>query len=316
MSDSLDFPSKTRQVLSALGVTPALVVQDMPELTIQTLLIGKIDLPKRQPRRFFSEEAMASLAKSVETHGILQPLLVRPLMQGKYELVAGERRYRAAQQVGLLEVPVYIKPLDDQSAFQVALLENLQREDLNPVEETEGILELLSSRLERSREEIVSLLNLVANLQKQGHELTDNVVREQWKEVEKIFGVIGRLTPESFRTHRLPLLTLPADVLDALQAGKLEYTKARALAMVKDDGDRQSLLSNAVDENLSVREIQRRVKEVRSDIRPNLSKSSEAIPQRMKLVYRQIRQAKVWETPKKAAQLEKLLSQLEALLES
>lgn len=312
MSDSLDFPSKTRQVLNTLGVTPANAEMNAETSVSQTVVLSDIHLPKRQPRKFFSEEAMASLVTSIEAHGILQPLLVRPLARGKYELVAGERRYRAAKTVGLKAVPVHVKSLTPDLAFQIALLENLQREDLNPVEETEGILDLLSSRLERSREEIISLLNLVANLQKQEQEITDNVVREQWREVERIFSVIGRLTPESFRTHRLPLLTLPTDVLGAVQEGKLEYTKARALAAIKDDSDRQSLLSDALDEKLSVREIQRRVKSVK----PLPNASSEAIPQRMKLVYRQIRQAKVWETPKKAAQLEKLLSQLEALLEA
>ena len=91
---------------------------------------------------------MQALVQSVKTDGILQPLLVRPLGEEKYELVAGERRYRAAKEVGLTEVPVIIGDLTQQQALRVALVENLQREDLNPVEETEGILQLLSHHLE------------------------------------------------------------------------------------------------------------------------------------------------------------------------
>ncbi|WP_442944849.1 ParB/RepB/Spo0J family partition protein [Nostoc sp.] len=126
---------------------------------------------------------------SIREHGILQPLLVRPLESGNYELIAGECRYRAAQTLGMEQVPVIIRHLNDQDAFQVALLENLQREDLNPVEETEAILQLLSIRLECSQGEVISLLNHIANLQKQKTETTNNVVRNQWEMVEKIFSV-------------------------------------------------------------------------------------------------------------------------------
>ena len=89
-------------------------------------------MPKKQPRRYFDPDRQAQLIKSVQEHGILEPLLVRPLADGLYELVAGERRYRAAQELGLKEVPVVIREFDDKQALQVALIENLQREDLNP----------------------------------------------------------------------------------------------------------------------------------------------------------------------------------------
>ena len=102
--------------------------------------VNQISLPPTQPRRYFDSEALKQLTESIKQHGILQPLLVRLVDEGKHELVAGERRYRAATEIGLKEVPVVIRELDDNAAFQLALIENLLREDLNPVEETEGIL--------------------------------------------------------------------------------------------------------------------------------------------------------------------------------
>jgi ParB family transcriptional regulator, chromosome partitioning protein len=107
---------------------------------------------REQPRHYFDPEKLEQLVQSIAQHGILEPLLVRPLETNQYELVAGERRYRAALKLGLSEVPVVIRQLNDEEATQLALIENLQREDLNPIEETEGILQLLAfkTRSERS----------------------------------------------------------------------------------------------------------------------------------------------------------------------
>ncbi|AUB41822.1 parB, chromosome partitioning protein, ParB family [Nostoc flagelliforme CCNUN1] len=163
---------------------------------------------------------MESLVASIREHGILQPLLVRPLESGNYELIAGERRYRAAQTFGMEQVPVIIRHLNDQDAFQVALLENLQREDLNPVEETEAILQLLSIRLQCSQGEVISLLNHIANRQKQKTETTNNVVRNQWEMVEKIFSV--RVTPRA-NASKLYLLTTEVKNQRKISISRLIY---------------------------------------------------------------------------------------------
>jgi ParB family chromosome partitioning protein len=138
--------------------------------------LEQIILPPTQPRRYFDSEALKQLTESIKQHGILQPLLVRPLDGEKHELVAGERRYRAALSLGLKEVPVVIKELDDNAAFQLALVENLLREDLNPVEETEGILQLLALKLGRSVEEIPPLLYRLQRLQNKASTVTHNVM--------------------------------------------------------------------------------------------------------------------------------------------
>ncbi|MBD2303253.1 ParB/RepB/Spo0J family partition protein [Nostoc sp. FACHB-190] len=142
----------------------------------QSMPLDQIVLPATQPRRYFDPEALKQLTESIKQHGILQPLLVRPLDGEKHELVAGERRYRAAQEIGLKEVPVVIRQLDDNAAFQLALIENLLREDLNPVEETEGILHLLALKLGRSVEEVPPLLYRLQRLQNKTSTVTHNVM--------------------------------------------------------------------------------------------------------------------------------------------
>jgi ParB family transcriptional regulator, chromosome partitioning protein len=182
-------------------------------------------------------------------------LLVRPVASG-YELVAGERRLRAAQTVGLTEVPVVVRDLTDNEALQLALVENLQREDLNPVEATEGIISLLSIKLQLPPEGIPQLLHRLAKA-------SDNVVGTeetlQRQTIEEVFQSVGSISWESFATHRLPLLNLPAIILDALRLGKLEYTKARAIAKLKDADQQQALLNQAITEGLSLNQIRAEV---------------------------------------------------------
>ncbi len=141
--------------------------------------LEQISLPPNQPRRYFDSEALKQLTESIKQHGILQPILVRPLDGSKHELVAGERRYRAALSIGLKVVPVVIRELDDNAAFQFALIENLLREDLNPVEETEGILQLLALKLGRSIEEIPPFLRRLQHERKEAANSSNNVIGRQ-----------------------------------------------------------------------------------------------------------------------------------------
>ena len=154
--------------------------------------IDSIHLTQQQPRRYFDPEKLQSLVQSISSQGILEPLLVRPIGDNQYELVAGERRYRAAQIASLKEVPVVIRQLNETEALQLALTENLQREDLNPVEETEGILQLLTLKLESTQQEVISLLDRLINT-KRG--FTDNVVsNEKQQLIEEVFATVGRLS--------------------------------------------------------------------------------------------------------------------------
>jgi ParB family chromosome partitioning protein len=215
-------------------------------------------VPSPQPRRRF--ENLEALAESIREKGVLQPLLVRPLGDGRYAIVAGERRYRAAKMAGLAEVPVRVLDLSEKEARLLALVENLQREDLNPYEETLGVLELLSEELGKTREEVVGLLHRMYN-EKRG-KATDNVVGSpEAQRVEGVFQALGRMTWESFVRHRLPLLGLPEDLRAALEEGALPYTAALELKKVKDPEARARLLEEAKG-GLSLRELKARVREV------------------------------------------------------
>lgn len=193
---------------------------------------------------------------------ILQPLLVRPSGNGKFELVAGERRYRAAKELGLANVPTVVRELSDAEAMEVALTENLQREDLNPVEETEGVLQLLALKLERTREEVVSLLYGLQNAAK--GKITHNVMGNEQGAVEATLEAVGRMSWQSFVTNRLPLLKLPEDVLQALREGHLPYTKATLLARLKNADQRRVMLERTLSEDLSVANLRETIKQAQS----------------------------------------------------
>lgn len=219
--------------------------------------LDKIVTASTQPRRYFDPDAMQSLVDSVKKDGILQPLLVRPLSNGKYELVAGERRYRAAQKCSLSEIPVVIREMTDTEALEYALAENLQRQDLNAVEETEGILDLLALKLSTDREGVIALLNKLSKIKRN---IAYDDVRPEDKEVIKsVFISVGKISPESFRIHRLPLLKLPPEILEALRAGDIAYSKALLIAKVKDDTERRALLEETISQNLSVSQIKNKI---------------------------------------------------------
>jgi ParB family transcriptional regulator, chromosome partitioning protein len=307
--------SRKRPAVESMRSVSAFLSESSDQVSAVTdqskVAIGQIVLPSKQPRRYFDPDRMAQLVQSVQEHGILEPLLVRPIGEDKYELLAGERRLRAAQEIGLEEVPIVAREFTDRQALQVALIENLQREDLNPVEETEAVMELLALALELEQPEVVTILNQVANARKRGLDLAENVSR-QHEQIEYLLKGIGRFTAQSFRSSRLPLLNLPQDVLETLRQGKLEYTKARAIAQVKDEPQRKKLLKQSVSKGLSLTEIKGQVAQLKVADVPDDGTVSFA--DRFDLVYRQVKKVKLWDDPKKLRKLEKLLADLEGML--
>lgn len=299
--------------------------------------IGAIQLPQRQqPRRYFDPDKMIQLITSIEEHGILEPLIVRPLKNGKYELVAGERRLRSAQELGLAEVPVVVRDFSDQKAYEVALLENLQRDDLNAIDETEGILHLLCQALDCSQDDVISLLNLGANAKRRGVSLTDDK-QDQMKQVEQLFQRVGRLTPESFRTNRLPLLNLAEDILQVLRQGEIEYTKAKAISKLQTVGQRSALMREAIAQDWSLTQIKSRIKELeeKSTITNKPSTKKTEIPTGNKLEVSSTKaetpigkklqselgvasnlKSTAWDDPEKQETLSKILTELKALLQN
>lgn len=189
---------------------------------LRMLRLSEIEPNKGQPRKIFDKEAMEQLAESIRTNGVLQPLLVRPLATGNYQIVAGERRWRAAKIAGLSEVPVVIRDdLSDEQVMQVALIENLQRENLNPIEEAQGYKELIEK-----------------------YSMTQ----------DQLSKALGKA--RSSIANSLGLLTLPVGVRDLLADGKLSAGHCKALKMIKDPALMTEIAVRAADGELSVRSIE------------------------------------------------------------
>ncbi|MCG6138661.1 MAG: ParB/RepB/Spo0J family partition protein [Nostoc sp. LLA-1] len=314
------YTSQLKGVAALLG--ESLNPPESTATTPNTVAISLIKLPQSQPRRYFDPQKLEELSRSIKELGILEPLLVRPLPGGDYELVAGERRYRAASMAALTEVPIISREMDDATTYQVRLVENLQRENLNPLEETEGVLELLVLRLEIALHEVISHLNRMRNVcdrYDENSELRHNVMSQpETQIVEELFASLGRMSWESFVKNRLPLLNLPPDILEVLRSGQIEYTKARAIARVKDDQTRKELLEDAITYNLSLSEIKRKIQEIEQQSKSESSKQTESasIKERVDNTFQRFKKAKVWDDPKKKSKVEKLLAQLEALMKT
>lgn len=192
----------------------------------RTLRVSEIEPNRDQPRKFFSDEGIEALADSIREHGVLQPILVRPLPNGSYQIVAGERRWRASRMAGLDEVPVNIRELDDFQTMQIAMAENLQRENLNPIEEAEGYKYLIDNF---------------------------SMTKEQ---VAKIAG-----KSRSYISNSIRILTLPDFVTDALRDGKITSGHAKALLMFDDEQRMIETAEKAISGNLSVRQIEKLAKQ-------------------------------------------------------
>lgn len=187
----------------------------------QTLRISEIEPNRSQPRKNFDDETISALADSIKQHGILQPLLVRPYGSG-YQIVAGERRWRAARMLGMSEVPVQIKELIDSEAMQIALIENLQRENLNPIEEAQGY-----------------------------YELTENFGMTQ----EEISKTVGR--SRSAIANAMRLLSLPEEVRTMLEDGELSVGHAKALLSFDNDYDMIVAARKACGGKMTVRALEK-----------------------------------------------------------
>jgi ParB family transcriptional regulator, chromosome partitioning protein len=277
---------------------------------VQSASINSIKISVHQPRQYFSETAMAELINSVKAHGILQPLLVRPMGNNEYELVAGERRYRAAKTLGLANVPVTVRQMSDAEAKQFALLENLQRQDLNPVEETEGVLDLLSVVLEIDRPSVVSLLSQSARSNTNPSDTNISA----WQKAIEIFDTLG-LTPESFRVNRLPLLNLPKDILNAVKQGEIEYTKARAINMLFGEEQQQELLKMAIDGGWSLQQIRSYVKDIKAASKAEkLTSKIETPESQLSSIMVRVRSQKAWEDPAKWKKIQALMKKLDDII--
>ena len=185
------------------------------------LPISKVEAGINQPRKIFDDEALDELAESIAEHGIIQPLTVRKLASGYYQIIAGERRWRAARRAGLDKVPVRIVEADDRKAMELALIENLQRENLNPIEEAEGYRSLIED-----------------------YNFTQEEAAQR----------VGKARPTV--TNALRLLSLPQKVRGYLEDGSISAGHARAILSVKDEELQIKLADKIAAEKLSVRQAE------------------------------------------------------------
>jgi ParB family chromosome partitioning protein len=220
-----------------LGALLTNVDTDITSLTgatlgsISLLPIHSIETNPFNPREHFQKEALEELAISIATHGIIQPLTVRKLGRDKYQLISGERRFRAAQLAGLIEVPAYIRIANDQAMLEMALVENIQREDLNAIE--------IGLSYQRLIEEC-------------------SLTQEQLG--EKIS------KSRSNVTNHLRLLKLPANIQAGVRDGLVSMGHARALVAVSDEHEQIALFHKVMEENLSVRDLEKLLKNQRREI--------------------------------------------------
>lgn len=205
------------------------------------LNINELEPNRGQPRKEFNEEAMRELADSIAQHGVLQPLLVRPLLSGGYQIVAGERRWRASRMAGLATVPALIRELTDSEVMQIALIENLQREDLKPLEEAQGYQALME---------------------------------EFGFTQDEISKSVGKSRPAV--TNALRLLNLPEAVRGMLARGDLSAGHARTLLSFKDEAAMLAAAKRVVAEGLSVRELEKMAKKANAE-KPEAVRSTRRI---------------------------------------
>jgi ParB family chromosome partitioning protein len=209
-----------RGLAAILSVSPRDETEELRQLPTEMIAPNP-----HQPRRRFDEDTLVALAESIKVRGVLQPILVRPIPGGTYELVAGERRWRAARLAELETVPAIIRHHDDAASLEVALVENMAREDLNPIEEARACA-ALTEELGLSREEVGQRVG-------RSRVAVSNLIR---------------------------LLDLPDKALEAIETGSLSEGHGRALLLASDHADRRSLARSAVEGGWSVRELEQRAR--------------------------------------------------------
>lgn len=208
------------------------------ESSAGTLLkINEIEPNRNQPRKDFDAETLRELADSIALHGVIQPIIVRPIFAGGYEIVAGERRWRASRMAGLKEVPVIVKEMDDKEFMQIALIENLQREDLNPIEEAKGY---------------------------------DMLMKEHKMSQDEVAKTVGKSRPAIANTLRL--IALPDFIIEMIEKNEITAGHGRTLLGFKDEEEMKKAAELAKN-GMSVRELEKLLKSLDGTVKPKRVKS-------------------------------------------
>ncbi|MBU8637521.1 ParB/RepB/Spo0J family partition protein [Bacillus pumilus] len=226
------------------GINALFNTVDSNEETVEEIKIKDLRPNPYQPRKTFDEDALSDLKESIQQHGVLQPIIVRKSIKG-YDIVAGERRFRAAQQAGLTTIPAIVREFSETLMREIALLENLQREDLSPLEEAEAYASLLD-HLSVTQEELAKRL--------------------------------GKSRPHI--ANHLRLLTLPDEVQKLIADGTLSMGHGRTLLSLKNKNKLAPLVKKIVDEGLNVRQVEKLVQQLNENV-PRETKKKEALKDRV-----------------------------------
>ena len=226
-----DFRSQAAQRLATerTGYTPALIDLLKPDKPgtvkdVRHIPVDRIDSNPNQPRQHFDEDALADLAASIREHGVLQPVLVRPYVDGQYQIVAGERRWRASKMAGLAEIPVIIEDLDEEAALEIAIIENLQREDITPLEEAD---------------------------------MFERMTREHGYSLRKLATKLGK--DKGYLENRLRLVDAPEDVRELVAIRRDTLSHAYELMKVADPRKRRRLAKQVASGELSLVKLRKRI---------------------------------------------------------
>lgn len=222
--------------------TPTTVVQEVaPTSSINEISVDEIEVNPFQPRQHFDQEALKELSESIQVHGIIQPITVRRLAYNQYQLISGERRFQASKLAGLKKIPAYVRSADDQQMLEMALIENIQRENLNPIE------------ISLSYQRLISECNL------KQEELGDRVGKNR-----------------STVTNYLRLLKLPPDIQIALRDNQVSMGHARAIINVENPDSQLYILKKILAEDLSVRKVEELAREMTTTVKENTESTAPA----------------------------------------
>jgi ParB family transcriptional regulator, chromosome partitioning protein len=232
------------------------MIEKQEKEEVRKIPVSKIVPNRFQPRTIFDEEKIEELALTIHTHGIIQPIVVRECEDGKFEIIAGERRWRAVQKLGWSEIPAIIKNLNDKETASVALIENLQREELTPIEEAMAYAKLLEL-----------------------HNLTQEALAQR----------LGK--GQSTIANKLRLLKLPQEVQEALLHRTITERHARALIVLKDKEKQLKLLQEIIDKQLNVKQTEDRVLKMLEATNPKPKPKRKAFSKDMRIAVNTIRQS-------------------------
>lgn len=259
----------------------------------------------QQPRRYFDEAKIDALAKTFSDDGFKGVLNVRPLGDGRYQLVAGERRWRAARQAGLERVRCIVDEFSDEEALQFGLIENLKREDLSKLEETQGLIDLMAMQLEMSAKQVIKLIG------SEGHTDARNraVPNEKITVISQILESFD-VDLQTFRVKWMRTLTLPEDLKKAHLENKLSYQTVLQLGRLDKKGERETLVARVINENLSLREVTAEVR----NILGKKKQPEDDLVKRLNTLNKLVKAQKIPKQDTRRQRAEELLAELEVLL--